>query len=496
MSCSPRAEFEAYQRAAETLHALIRGERFASNSAASRRQRAEVRLKRVAAVLGAVDNPQRRYPVVHITGTSGKGSTAAAIAAVLSAAGYRVGLRTSPYLQVATEKLQIGPSLIDAHSFAKMAARVLGVAGRQIRLGGAELPFSYAEAWSVLGYWWFAERTVDIAVVEVGAGGRLDATNVIDPIASVITSVGLDHLVTLGPSITDIAWHKAGIIKPGSTAIVGDLPAEALSVIAEEAKRASVDLIQAHASHGSRPDVPPVGQGFRARNADVAGAVASVLIQRGFRISEAAIANGLRSARVPGRLERMPGTIEPAVWIDGAHNEDKIAALTLEAAGHFGAGALPVIVVGMLSSKDSSGILARLGGAASTIIATEPSVIGKESVAADALAEAVAASGFAGAVYAEPTPDAAVRLAEDVARRDGADVLVTGSMYLAGQVRRRWFPDRDVVLQRNSWPGVNEESGLGPLRPVRRLVCDKADSKGDETADQQESADVDELVVR
>ena len=418
------------------------------------------------------------------------------VAAILTAAGYRVGLRTSPYLQVATEKLQIGPSLIDASSFAEMTARVLAAAAHQFQSESAEFPFSYSEAWSVLGYWWFSEREVDIAVVEVGAGGRFDATNVIDPIVSVITSVGLDHLVTLGPGITDIAWHKAGIIKPGATAVVGDLPAEALSVISEQAKSASVDLIRAPGLDGSWKHLPSAGSGFQARNAEVATTVARVLVQRGFGISDAAVTDGIRAARLPGRLERMPGTVDPAVWVDGAHNEDKITALTREAASRFGACALPVIVVGMLCSKDSSRVLAKLGTVASSIITTEPSVTGKRSFAAGALADVATASGFAGAVHVEPNPDAAVRCAEVIARREGAAVLVAGSMYLAGQVRRRWYPDQKVVLQRTPWPNATETTRLGAPRPFGGLVRDKSDGERDETADQQESAGIDEEIVR
>ena len=171
MNRSAESEFESYRRAAESLDALIRGEPYASRSGASRRQRAEAKLERIRAMLRAVGDPHRRYPVVHITGTSGKGSTAAMVAAILTAAGYRVGLRTSPYLQVATEKLQIGPSLIDASSFAEMTARVLATAARLFQSELGEFPFSHAEAWSLLGYWWFAEREVDVAIVEVGAGG-------------------------------------------------------------------------------------------------------------------------------------------------------------------------------------------------------------------------------------------------------------------------------------------------------------------------------------
>jgi dihydrofolate synthase / folylpolyglutamate synthase len=411
-----------------------------------------MKLSRIRAMLNALDDPQRGYPVVHVTGTSGKGSTAAAIAAILTAAGYRVGLHTSPYLQVATEKLQLGPSLIDACSFARIVSQVLDMAPRLFPPEQTEPPISYAEVWSVLGFWWFAERQVDIAVVEVGAGGRFDTTNVIEPIVSVITSVGLDHLVTLGPTIADIAWHKAGIIKPGTTVVIGDLPAQALAVIAAEAERVSADLIHPGTLGASLPALTPEPRGFQQRNASIATAVARVLGQRGFPVSESAISVGIGSPRLPGRLEWMPATIDPAVWIDGAHNEDKLLALICEAMHRFGEGPLPVMVLGMLRSKDPSPILAKLGSATSSIVITEPSVRGKESLPADALAGAVKASGFAGAIHVELQPDAAVRHAEAIARHVGAAVLVTGSMYLAGHVRRRWFQDQDIVLQRTPWP--------------------------------------------
>jgi dihydrofolate synthase/folylpolyglutamate synthase len=489
-------EIDSYIHAAESLLNLIRGERYASRSPASRRQRAETRLSRIRTMLKALGDPQRSYPAVYITGTSGKGSTAAAVAGILTAAGYRVGLRTSPYLQVPTEKLQIGPSLIDACSFASMVTRVLDTAARLYPPERTEPPISYAEVWSVLGYWWFAEREVDIAVVEVGAGGRFDATNVIDPIVSVITSVGLDHVITLGPTIADIAWHKAGIIKAGGTAVIGDLPARALSVIAAEARTASADLIRARDLYSELPQVPPMVSGFRQRNREVATAVAMVLNQRGFTIPMAAIGAGIEFTQLPGRFERMPGAVDAPVWIDGAHNEDKIAAVTCEAIHHWSNSPLPVIVLGMLSSKDRQSIVAKIASAASTFVLTQPFVHGKGSLAAETLADDVAAAGFTGAIHVEPDPDAAVRFAEVVARSEGAAVLVTGSMYLAGQVRRRWFPDQDIVLQRTPWPSVTEKSRLDLPRPLGRLVGDKADGERHEATDHQVSAGTDELVIR
>jgi dihydrofolate synthase/folylpolyglutamate synthase len=496
LSGSPEVEIESYNRAVASLLGLIRGERYGSHSAGERRQRAEIKLSRIRAMLNEAGNPQRNYPVVHITGTSGKGSTAASIAAILTAAGYRVGLRTSPYLQVATEKLQIGPSLIDACSFADMVTRVLDTAVRLFPPGQTEPPISYAEIWSVLGYWWFSERRVDIAVVEVGAGGRFDATNVIEPTVSVITSVGLDHLVTLGPTIADIAWHKAGIIKPGATAVVGDIPAEALSVIAAAARSVSVDLIRARDLHHSRPGMSPAVPGFTQRNAQVAMAVATVLDHRGFAISNAAIDAGIGSARLPGRLEPMPGMSDPAVWIDGAHNEDKIAALAIEVNRLVSGGPPPVIVFGMLSSKDPSSILATLRSVASSVVLTQPSVAGRESLPVDVLAATLTASGFSGPIHLELDPHAAVRFAEAVARREGAAVIVTGSMYLAGQVRRRWFRDEDVLLQRTQWPCRTDENGLGPPRSLGGLVGDKSDDERYQAADHQVSAGADEQVVR
>ena len=447
-------------------------------------------------MLEALGEPQRSYPAVHVTGTSGKGSTAAAVAAILTAAGYRVGLRTSPYLQVPTEKLQIGPSLIDACSFASLVTRVLDTAARLFPPEQTELPISYAEVWSVLGYWWFSEREIDIAVVEVGAGGRFDATNVIDPIVSVITSVGLDHLITLGPTIADIAWHKAGIIKAGGTAVIGDLPAQAISVIAAEARTASVDLIRARDLYSSLPRVPPMASGFRQRNGEVATAAAMVLNQRGLTIPMAAIDAGIEFRQLPGRFERMPGTVDPPIWIDGAHNEDKIAAVTSEAIHLWREGPLPVIVLGMLSGKVRQSIVAYIASAASTVVLTQPFVHGKGSLAADTLADAVVAAGFAGAIHTEPDPDAAVRFAEVIARSEGAAVLVTGSMYLAGQVRRRWIRDQDIVLQRTPWPSMTEKRRLDLPRPFGRLVSDKADGERYEATDHQVSAGTDELVIR
>jgi dihydrofolate synthase / folylpolyglutamate synthase len=452
VSNSRALEIEAYDRAASSLLALIRGEQFASRSPETRLRRANTKLLRIRTILRDLGDPQRCYPVVYVTGTSGKGSTAAMVAAILTAAGYRVGLRTSPYLQVATEKLQIGSSLIDSASFDEMVRRVLDEASRIYPPDQASSRISYAEAWAVLGYSWFAQRAVDVAVVEVGSGGRFDATNVIDPIVSVITSVGMDHVVTLGPSIEDIAWHKAGVIRPSATVVLGDIPDQALAVIASEANARGARLVRSCAAGASKRSLPLLESAFQRQNANVAAAVAQVLREHEFDVSDAAIVDGIQVARLPGRLERMPGAADPVVWIDGAHNADKSAALAREVTRISIGGLLPIIVLGVLDTKDPAAIVSALRPAATAMVLTEPSVVGRRSLAADKLAEIVLAGGFGGEVYVEPDPDAAVCRAESMAKLAGTAVLVTGSMYLTGQVRRRWYRDEDIVLQRTPWP--------------------------------------------
>ena len=460
LSNSHAREIEAYERAAASLLALIRGEQFASRSHAARRRRAKAKLVRIRTMLRRLGDPQRCYPVVHVTGTSGKGSTAATIAAILTAAGYRVGLRTSPYLQVATEKLQIGSSLIDAASFDEMVGGVLEEAARVYPADRSGSPISYAEAWAVLGYWWFAQRAVDVAVVEVGAGGRFDATNVIEAIVSVITSVGMDHVLTLGPSIEEIAWHKAGVIKPGATVVLGEISDQALPVIANEAQARGARLVRTYAADASKISLPPFEGAFQRQNAAVAAAVAEVLRDDGFDVPDAAIVEGIRSARLPGRLERMPSITDPPVWVDGAHNADKAAALAREAVRISIGGPHPVIVLGMLDAKDPAAIVSALRPVASAMVLTEPAVVGRRSLEADKLAEVARAGGFKGKLYVEPDPDAAGHCAESLARAVGACVLVTGSLYLVGNVRRRWYRDEDIVIQRTPWPRQAREIRL------------------------------------
>jgi dihydrofolate synthase/folylpolyglutamate synthase len=441
-------ELEAYDRAAASLLSLIRGKTGEARSALDRRSRAEARLARARALLSALGDPHLRYPVVHVTGTSGKGSTSAAIASVLTEAGFRVGLRTSPYLQVPTEKLHIGASLIDATAFDELARRVLAA-------GSCLFPsnLGYAEVWVALACSWFAEQQVDLAVVEVGAGGRFDTTNVFQPLVSVITSVGLDHVVSLGPSLADIAWHKAGIIKRGGIAVVGDMPDDAWSVIAQQARDEAVSVIRPAAIGEAPESIASLPDGFRRANAQMALGVLEALRTRGYAIPDAAIAAAVSGAGLPGRFERMPTASGADIWLDGAHNPDKAAALAREISRLIECGGkLPVVVLGVLAAKDAAAIVARLSPLAAAVVATQPTVLGKRALPAAALGEIVRATGFAGPLLVEVNPGVALHYAREVAHATGSAVVVAGSLYLAGDVRRAWYADDDIVLQRTPWP--------------------------------------------
>ncbi|MCC6792798.1 MAG: bifunctional folylpolyglutamate synthase/dihydrofolate synthase, partial [Thermomicrobiales bacterium] len=403
------------------------------------RERAEVRLARLRRLLTELDDPHRRYPVIHVAGTSGKGSTATAAAAMLTAGGWRVGLHTSPYLQVATEKAQIDGRLIDASTFRFLVDEVLAAA----RDAGIA-PVTYGEVWFALVALGFARAGVDIAVIEVGAGGRFDLTNVVEPAVSVITSVGLDHTETLGATIPEIAWHKAGIIKPGVPAVSAVSDPAAIEVVEREAIRAGSRLVPVRAGESfnsspgpdgvtswwltDQPDevyLPAMRGRYQAVNAATALLAIRALSEPFAALAPQAVRAGLRSARLPGRYEVMQES--PTVVLDGAHNPEKVRAAMRETrswrAEHHGARI--IVVTGMLEAKDHHPMLAEITRVADELIATSPRVLAKPGADAGTLARSARELGFTGPVEAiiEPT-DA---LAAAIARAGRSDlVLVTG----------------------------------------------------------------------
>lgn len=447
-------DWSSYREAVDRLTGRIAaGHEDASQAAMHARARR--RLAHLERFLAELDDPQRRIPVVHVTGTSGKGSTATGIAALLTAAGMKTGLATSPFLQAATEKLQIDGRLIGGAALSDLLDDVESIEARMLGANPEEVPLTYGELWPALALRWFDLERVDAAVIEVGAGGRLDPTNVVRPIGSVITGVGYDHVATLGPTLADIAWHKAGIIKPGAPVVVGPLPPEAWPVVEREAAAAAVDVIRVAAETAGPPtndDAP-----FVAANHRLALATAHALAERGVLDPSRIDPSVLSSARLPGRLEAMPQPIgAPAVVLDGAHNPQKIAALRDDLDRRGAAGSpRPVIVFAALAGKATSEMLSILAPAAAGLVNTSASVLGKPAANPTELVAVARSVGFPGPAASLADPEAALDTALEIAALRGTWVLVTGSLYLLGALRGRWYPVEAVVRQRTPWPDAH-----------------------------------------
>jgi dihydrofolate synthase/folylpolyglutamate synthase len=421
-----------YRKAVERSDALGMGESL-DPRLTSFRQRAEHRLDRLREMLQVLGDPLASTPIVHVAGTSGKGSTAASIASILTAAGYRTGLHISPYLQVATEKLQIDRQLIDGRSFAKLVDHTID------RLEEAGFQPSYGQLWMAMVLQWFEQEMVDVAVIEVGAGGRFDLSNVVQPMVSVITEIGFDHTDTLGHTIDEIAWHKAGIIKPATPVVAAVSDRTALQVIAGEVQTQGAELHRV---------MPALGD-FGRTNREAARLAVDLL---GFDVDPADIAEGLEAARLPGRTEVVQD--HPLVMLDGAHNPQKVQALVRWFTQHH-PGASPVVVTGFIDSKDARAMLQELASVASLLVLTEPQVDGKPAMPVEVLANLTQDLQHPVPAESESDPRAALELAIARASETGQPVLVTGSLYLIGNVRGRWYSDTEVLLQCTPWPRSN-----------------------------------------
>lgn len=428
------------------------------------RARAVTRVDRLRRFLDFAGRPQEQYRTLHVAGTSGKGSTSAFLASILQAAGYRTGLHVSPYLQVETEKLVVDGRLEAGDRFADHVEALDALVRRWVARG--EPPLTYGEFWVALTFLTFARDEVDVAVIEVGAGGRFDLTNVIRPEVAVITSIGLDHVKSLGGTIPEIAWHKAGIIKPGRPAVSTVDDPDAQAVIAREAAEQGAPLAHLAAGRdfqvldtgargttlrdvaaGRTFDLPLAGT-FQGANAAAAiGAVRALRDLPGGPIGDDAIARGLAATRFPGRMEIVQD--RPQVVLDGAHNPTKMASLVANVA-RLGRPARRILVFGCLDSHDYLQIARIVAPVADEAIVTTPSATQRTSAAPDALAEVVRQAGCPVRVVTEPR--AAIAAALDRAGPDD-QILVTGSLYLVGAVRERWYPSEAIVLGRSSWPG-------------------------------------------
>ncbi len=417
------------------------------NETASRRL--PNRLDRMAALLDALDNPHTRYPALHIGGTSGKGSTATMAAAALQAAGKKTGLHVKPHLSSVTERARIDGVAIGEDRFGDILGEMMPAIERVAAAHGRA---SYYETLLALTFVYFAQEAVDIAVIEVGVGGKLDGTNVLYPLVSVITNVALDHTDILGETAAEIAADKVGIAKSGVPLVSDVNDAEARMVIeagcaAAGAPFVSVrDTVTVVPRSGERygqsfsvttPEATydlslPVLGAFQQRNAATA-IRALELLPAEFRPDRAAIEGGLSRLMIPGRMEFFPS--HPAVVFDIAHNPDKAAHLSAALKETF-PGRRFAMVIAIGQSKDAANVIAPFIDLPGTFTFTSFDTGGRSSIRPQRLASIASELGVWGRAITDPVE------AFSVARRnaDAQDiVVVTGSTFVVATLRDWWL---------------------------------------------------------
>jgi dihydrofolate synthase/folylpolyglutamate synthase len=377
-------------------------------------------LDRVHLALERLGFPQRRVPALHIAGTNGKGSTAAMTDAILRQAGWRCGLFTSPHLMRFTERIRIDGLEIDGDHLARLDESVVGTG----------VPLTYFEVATVLALLAFAEAGVDVAVLETGLGGRLDATSACQPLACAITSIALDHEAILGHTLAAIAFEKAGIAKPGVPLLLAELPREADLRIAEVAAAVGAPVRRTGIDFPPAPVAPALPGAHQMANAALAVALArAAATARGRAMSEAAIRAGLRDVRWPGRAEQ----VSADVLLDCAHNPDGAAAL----AAMLPESPLRILVTSIVRDKDARAMLSRLAPCFDLVIVTRsPSERATPPGELAALLERTRYGERHVLVIDDPgraLDEARAR----VATVAGGLVVVAGSIFLVGALRAR-----------------------------------------------------------
>jgi len=407
--------------------------------------------------LADLGSPERRFPSILVAGTKGKGSVATLVAGALRAAGWRVGLYTSPHLVSPRERIAVDRALISREDF---AARIAEIApSLEARPGVAPCYRTWFEIVTAAAFVHFRASRVDIAVLEVGLGGRLDATNVVEPLVSVITSISLDHTHTLGATLGAIAVEKAGILRTGVPAVTAPQRREAHRAIAAEARRRGTRLYEpvrdfsweerevgrggstfdyrgARALESIHVALPGA---FQVQNAAVAIKAIELLGESGFPVGDDAVRAAFATARWAGRFEEIAGA--PPVLLDGAHNPYSIEEL-LASVERIYPGRRIVALFAASRDKDQRGMLAALHARAAHVVLTEaPNTRNAPVGALLAVAHGISASPPREAI---PSPADALARAREVAGRDDL-ILVTGSLYLVGVVRELLRAEGRVV---------------------------------------------------
>jgi dihydrofolate synthase/folylpolyglutamate synthase len=406
-------------------------------------------LENITVLAERLGRPDRAYPSAHIAGTNGKGSTAAFLEAILRDAGFRTGLNTSPHLERINERICVSGEEISDEAFADILSRVQAITEELLAAGKLRAHPTYFECVTAMAFEYFAQQRVEFGVFEVGLGGRLDSTNILTPVVSIITRIDFDHENFLGHSLREIAGEKAGIIKPSVPVVVAEQCPEAGEVIQNRAKELLSPVIdtteafrignQSMENGRVRAQVTEVASGwsldlapslpgrFQLQNALNAVAAARSLQQRGFRISDDSIARGIATTVWPGRIEKIQS--HPDIYLDGAHNPSAARELA-----HFIEESLTgkkiFLLYGALRDKAVDEVAGLLFPLAAEVILTAPAT--SRAISASQLEEIAAHYASKSTTIADAGE--AIDYALSKALPDDV-IFITGSLYLVGQLR-------------------------------------------------------------
>ena len=391
-------------------------------------------------LLKRMGNPHHRYVSLHIGGTNGKGSVAAMVASVLQSAGYQVGLYTSPHLVDFRERIRVQGAMIPKESVIDLTHRIQSVSG-------ASLSLTFFEFTTAMALQYFAEKHIEVAVIEVGLGGRFDATNVLDPLGALITNIACDHEQYLGHTLSAIAYEKAGIIKKGSSVVVGpmaDAPRQVIEAYAAEQRalpfRWNTEFQIAHqtnqdfnydGSHWRFSALPCSLKGdHQIQNAGCAVALLEMGALKGVKVSESALRNGLTNVRWEGRLETVSQS--PRIILDGAHNAAAAQVLKAYLSEVLQSSPMTrlILVVGMMHDKNHKAFLEVLTPLADHLVVAQAS-----------LSRAASIQEIKGAmpndfcpVQEAASPLEAIKIAKSLAKSTDL-ICMTGSLILVGELR-------------------------------------------------------------
>ncbi len=399
-------------------------------------------LKQIEQVLQILDNPHQKINVIHVAGTNGKGSVCRFISSILRCEGYTTGLYLSPHLIDFRERFQLNDTYISKVRFVEIVKQIKPVVNQFISNGGK---LTYFELCTIIAFVFFSEENVDYAVIEVGLGGRYDATNIVNPLVSVITNVSLDHQKHLGDSIQDIAFEKAGIIKEKTPVITG-AEGVALSVIQKKIESlqaqltiVSNDMIKTVSTltsqhivfHGFFHDYEvhtnQLGL-YQPMNIAVSIASIEILQQKGVYITKESIINGIKQMNHPGRMQVL--LHHPCIIVDGAHNPEAMKFAVKSIITLFSSQKI-IVIFGVMKDKDIKNILNELVRITNTIIVTEPKL--KRSAKNEKIAEIILEIAPSLKVIRTSSVKEAIDKALEIAQKDDV-IFGTGSLFTVGEL--------------------------------------------------------------